>query len=85
MKTITIRDLRHGWPKAEAALKAEGELVVTRDGEPVARLLPITKRETRRKRWDPVEHEARMKRIFGNKLFPSIDDALSKSREDRKL
>ena len=36
MKTITIRDLRQRWPDAEAALKVEDEILITRDAKPVA-------------------------------------------------
>jgi antitoxin (DNA-binding transcriptional repressor) of toxin-antitoxin stability system len=38
MKTISVRDLRQKWPEAERALKVESEIVITRDGKPVARL-----------------------------------------------
>jgi antitoxin (DNA-binding transcriptional repressor) of toxin-antitoxin stability system len=38
MKRISVRDLRQKWPEAERALKIESELVITRDGEPVARI-----------------------------------------------
>ena len=36
---LSVRDLRLHWPAAERRLKREGELVVTRDGEPVAKLI----------------------------------------------
>ena len=41
MKTITIRDLRRRWPAAEAALKVEEEILITRDSKPVAKLVPV--------------------------------------------
>ena len=41
MKTITVRDVRQRWPEAERSLAEEGEIVITRDGKPVARLLPV--------------------------------------------
>ena len=37
MKPITIRDLRQRWPEAEAALKVEDEIIITRDSKPVAK------------------------------------------------
>ena len=40
MKTMTVRDIRLKWPEAERALAREREIVVTRDGKPVARILP---------------------------------------------
>ena len=41
MRTITIRDLRQHWPEAEAALQVEDEIIVTRDSQPVAKLVPV--------------------------------------------
>jgi antitoxin (DNA-binding transcriptional repressor) of toxin-antitoxin stability system len=41
MKTMTVRDVRQRWPEAERALEVEGEIVVTRDGKPVARIVPV--------------------------------------------
>ncbi len=85
MKTITIRDLRQRWPETEAALLIENEIVITRDGEPVAKLVRVAKPETRRKRWNPEEHMKWIKKIYGDKVFPSIDEELEAARADRKL
>ena len=85
MKTITIRDLRQRWPEAEAALKLEDEILITRDSKPVAKLVRLVQPETKRKRWNPEAHAARIKKILGNKVFPSIDTELAKARADRKL
>ena len=85
MKTITIRDLRQRWPETEKALQVENELIVTRDGEPVAKLVRVVPERPKRKRWNPDEHAARIKKIFGNKVFPSIDKELAEARADRKL
>jgi antitoxin (DNA-binding transcriptional repressor) of toxin-antitoxin stability system len=85
MKTITIRDLRQRWPEAEAALQVEDEILITRDSKPVARLVRFVPPKTKRQRWDPVKHAARIRKIFGNKVFPSIDQELSEARADRKL
>ena len=85
MKTITIRDLRQRWPETEKSLQVEHEIVITRDGEPVAKLVRLVRPETKRKRWNPEEHAARIKNIFGNKVFPSIDKELAEARADRKL
>lgn len=85
MKTITIRDLRQHWPETERTLQVENELIVTRDGEPVARLVRVVPEKQKRKRWNPEEHAARIKKIFGNKVFPSIDQELAEARADRKL
>ena len=85
MKTITIRDLRQRWPEAEKSLQVEHEIVITRDGEPVAKLVRLVQPETKRKRWNPDEHAARIKKILGNKVFPSIDKQLAEARADRNL
>ena len=85
MKTMTIRDLRQRWPEAEAALQVEDEILITRDSKPVAKLVRFVPPKTRRKRWNPEAHAARIKKIFGNKVFPSIDQKLSEARADRKL
>ena len=85
MKTITIRDLRQRWPAAEAALQIENEILITRDSKPVAKLVRLVPPETKRQRWNPEAHAARIKKIFGNKIFPSIDQELTEARADRKL
>ena len=41
MKKLTIREARQSLPHLERLLEAEGELMVTRRGEPIARLMPI--------------------------------------------
>ena len=85
VKTITIRDLRQRWPEAEAALELEGEIMVTRDSRPVARLVRVTQPEVRRPRWSPEEHRKWIKKTFGNKVFANSDDQLGIARQDRKL
>jgi antitoxin (DNA-binding transcriptional repressor) of toxin-antitoxin stability system len=85
MKTVTIRDLRQRWPETEAALQVEDEILITRDSKPVAKLVRLIQPETKRKRWNPEAHAARIKKIFGNKVFPFIDEELAGARADRKL
>lgn len=85
MKTITIRDLRQRWPETEAALKAEGEILITRDSEPVAKLVRLVPAKIKRRRWNLDEHAKWMKKVFGNKVFPNSDEALAAARADRKL
>lgn len=83
MKTITIRDLRQRWPEAEKALQAEHEILVTRDGQPVAKLVRVVTASRQRKRWDPQAHMRWMKKVWGNKVFPSADAAIARDRADR--
>jgi antitoxin (DNA-binding transcriptional repressor) of toxin-antitoxin stability system len=85
MKTITIRDLRQRWPEAEAALEVEDEVLITRDSKPVAKLVRLVQPETQRRRWDPEVHKKWIKKVYGNKVFPSIDGELAAARADRKL
>ena len=85
MKTITIRDLRQRWPEAEAALQIEDEIIITRDSKPVAKLVRVAEPQTKRKRWNPEEHQRWVKKVFGNKMFPSSDEQLAAARADRKL
>lgn len=85
MKTITIRDLRQRWPETERTLQVENEIVITRDGQPVAKLVRLIQPETKRKRWNPEDHKKWINKVYGNKVFPSIDAELAAARADRKL
>lgn len=40
MKTISVREMRAALPELERLLADEGEVVITRNGRPVARVLP---------------------------------------------
>ena len=84
MRTMTIRDLRHKWPEAEAALQLEDEIIITRDSKPVAKLIPFTEPAPKRKRWAPKAHARWMKKVWnGNRT--NILERLTASREDRPL
>ena len=85
MKTITIRDLRQRWPEAEAALRAEDEIIVTRDSKPVAKLVRVTQAEAKRPRWTSEAHRMWIKKVFGRKVFPGSDERLAAARADRNL
>ena len=82
MKTITIRDLRQRWPEAEAALKVEDEIIITRDSKPVAKLVRIQTMTATRPRWDMAEHARWQKKMSGGTISRS-DVALAKSRAER--
>lgn len=47
MKTINVRELRSEIPRLREVLAVEHELVLTSNGEPIARLLPIQTDERR--------------------------------------
>ena len=85
MKTITIRDLRQRWPDAEAALEVEDEILITRDSKPVAKLVRFVPPARQLKRWNAEEHMKWMKKVYGNKVRPSMDAELAAARADRKL
>jgi antitoxin (DNA-binding transcriptional repressor) of toxin-antitoxin stability system len=82
MKTITIRDLRQRWPEAEAALKTEDEILITRDSKPVAKLVRVAAEGPKRSRWNPEEHARWQRKVAGGKLSRS-DAALATARADR--
>lgn len=40
MRSISVREMRTALPRLERLLEQEGEIVITRRGKPVARILP---------------------------------------------
>jgi len=64
----------------EKTLQAENELIITRDGQPVAKLVRLTKSNVRKKRWDPDEHMRWLKKTWGSKMLPSNDQRLENDR-----
>ncbi len=85
VKTITIRDLRQRWPEAEAALRVEDEIIITRDSKPVARLLRVAPPKVERPHWNLEEHRKWIRKVFGGKAFPKSDERLAAQRAERKL
>jgi len=84
MTRMSVRDIRLKWPEAERKLATVGEIVVTRDSKPVARILPYEPRQRRsRKRFDPVEH-ARWLRDFWKRQprQASTDELLKRERAE---
>lgn len=61
----------------------EGEIVITRDGKPVARLLPVEE-EMPRKRFDADEHRRWMKEMWEDDKFDTLTP-LMEDREERNL
>ena len=86
MKTMTIRDVRLKWPEAERQLATEGEIVVTRDAKPVARLLPWNPPKKPNKRFNAASHMRWLKRVWtGHRQSGSIDRELASDRMDRRI
>ena len=44
MKTLNIREMRQAWSRVDEIVAVEGEIIVTRRGQPVARILPVRPR-----------------------------------------
>jgi antitoxin (DNA-binding transcriptional repressor) of toxin-antitoxin stability system len=84
MATMTVRDVRLRWPEAERILAREGEIVVTRDAKPVARILPYrSPRMARRKRFDSTQHAAWLRRFWKSQpTQPRTDDLLRRERAE---
>jgi antitoxin (DNA-binding transcriptional repressor) of toxin-antitoxin stability system len=82
MTRMTIREVRLQWPHAEKALADGEEIIVTRDGQPVARLLPyVPPNKAARKAFDPEAHLRRMRRFWKDLPDqPSTDEMLARDR-----
>ena len=81
---MSVRDVRQRWPEAEHALAIEGEIVVTRDSKPVARIVPFRVQEEKpRPRFDPDAHLRWMKRFWKGRRLPPVDAELARDRQDR--
>jgi antitoxin (DNA-binding transcriptional repressor) of toxin-antitoxin stability system len=84
VKTVTIRDLRLRWPEMERSLQLENEIVITRDGQPVAKLVRMAVEKPERKRWNPDEHKKWLKKVWGNKQVSLVNKYLLADRDDRR-
>ncbi|MGD0839304.1 MAG: hypothetical protein ABSB49_21940 [Polyangia bacterium] len=84
MTSMTVRDMRLHWPKAEKALAEGEEIPITRDSKPVARLLPLVPGAgQKRQQFDPVVHARQMQRFWKNRPSqPSTDALLAKDRDE---
>lgn len=85
MKTITVRDLRQRWPRAEAMLEHEKEIIVTRDGKPVAKLVRVREVETARKRFDPRGHARWQAQVSGRRPVRWVEEFLIADRHAREV
>jgi len=85
MKTISVRELRQQWPRAEALLEREKELTVTRDGKPVAKLQRIRASSGKRKQFDAGAHARWQARANGRKKVRWVEQFLGADREAREI
>jgi antitoxin (DNA-binding transcriptional repressor) of toxin-antitoxin stability system len=84
MMHMSVRDVRLKWPEAERKLAATGEIVITRDSRPVARLLPYgPERRGNRERFDPTTHLRRLRQFWkGRSVDVSTGALLKRDRSD---
>ncbi len=84
MKTMTVRDVRQRWPEAERALDVEKEIIITRDGRPVAKLSRIAPKTKKRKRFDPKEWRSFRESLFGKGVTVDwVSEFCEKDRAER--
>ncbi|MGA2183586.1 MAG: hypothetical protein ABSH47_11200 [Bryobacteraceae bacterium] len=78
MLRASIRDLRYDFKKLESLLQSGEEIEITRRERVIARLLP----PKRRKRVKMPDFQARMRKIFGDKVFtPTNAELIAEGRE----
>ena len=84
MTRMSVRDVRLKWPEAERKLATVGEIVVTRDSKPVARILPYEPRRRRtRARFDPAEHIRWLRNFWKRQpRQASTDELLKRERAE---
>ena len=72
MKKATVRDLRYDFPKIEAWLAGGKEIELTKHGKPVACISP-PKRASAAKRLKHPDYLARLRRIWGDRVFSAAE------------
>ena len=82
MKTVTIREVRHRWPEMEKTLMREGEILITRDARPIAKLVRVEATASKRPRFDPEAHAAWQQRTSGRRALRWVDAVLAADRTD---
>jgi antitoxin (DNA-binding transcriptional repressor) of toxin-antitoxin stability system len=82
MKNVAVRDLRQRWPEVEKKLEREGELLITRDGKAVARLVRFREEPKRRARFVAGDHSGWLRSVYGRRVLRVVDAALEADRAD---
>ncbi len=67
MRTVTVRDLRNNFSRLEIWLGEGEEIQIEKQGQPVALLTGLPK--GRRKRIRKPDFTARLKRLWGDRIF----------------
>lgn len=83
MKTATVADLRNDFKKVSAWLEIGEKVQITKRGKPYA----VLSREgengaTSSPKWDSVAHRARLKRIWGDRVFSDEEVERMRRAED---
>ena len=73
MKKLTIREARESLSHLERLLEIEGEMTVTRRGEPIARLIPINYKRPIPSHQELREKMPRMRRRSGKVIREDRD------------
>ena len=80
---MSVRDIRLRWPEAERLLGVEGELVITRDRKPVARLLPFRPPAKAAPRLHPGRQLSRIRKAWKGSTLLSTSGVLEDLRTER--
>jgi len=72
MKIATVRDLRYDFPKIEAWLAGGEEILITKHSKPVARITQASAVPKRKLPPQP-DYEARLQRIWGDRVFTQAE------------
>jgi antitoxin (DNA-binding transcriptional repressor) of toxin-antitoxin stability system len=83
MKTASVADLRNEFPKIEGWLKQGEQVHITKRGEHIATLLPAA--QTPKKEMVFPDFEARLKRIWGDRVFTEAEEQEMRDAEDGVL
>ena len=83
MKSISVAELNDHWSDATAWLDSDGEVMLTQDAKPVAKLTKIVPMPVK-KPFSVEEHQAWQHSVFGDHAQePWVDESLAQEREDR--
>jgi antitoxin (DNA-binding transcriptional repressor) of toxin-antitoxin stability system len=84
MTRMSVRDIRLKWPEAEKKLARTGEIIVTRDSVPIARIVPFKPpAASRRARFDPAAQKRWLRTFWkGQPSRASTDELLQRDRSE---
>jgi antitoxin (DNA-binding transcriptional repressor) of toxin-antitoxin stability system len=66
-------------------LQREKEIIVTRDGKPVAKLVRFREAEAARKRFDPATHARWQAKVSGARTVRWVEEFLMADRQARAI